>query len=246
MLILTGDCRDLMPAYGPFDLILADPPCSDTSHTWDRRVDGWLPLARAALRPTGSLWVFGSLCSFMANAELFANAGLRLAPVLVWHQNGSSLYADRSERVHQLAARFYRAETPWRDIYNDVHTTPAVTTRTTRRKHRPPHTGDIEACSLFSQDGEPGLMRSVIFAGNCHGHAIHPTEKPAGLLEILVRTSCPEDGLVADWFAGAGAVGEACLLAGRRYLGCEIDPDMANRARARLAAILPFHDGGPA
>ncbi|MBX3597695.1 MAG: site-specific DNA-methyltransferase, partial [Rhizobiaceae bacterium] len=63
-IILSGDCRDRMPSHGPFDMILADPPYGDTSLAWDRRVEGWLVLARAALAPTGSMWVFGSLRSF--------------------------------------------------------------------------------------------------------------------------------------------------------------------------------------
>ncbi len=86
-------------------------------------------------------------------------------------------------------------------------------------------------------------MRSVIYVRNCHGRAIHPTEKPSALLEILFRTSCPEGGLVGDLFAESGAAGEACRLSGRRYLGCEIDPDMAAKARARLSE-LPSDGGG--
>ena len=69
-------------------------------------------------------------------------------------------------------------------------------------------------------------------------------EKPSVLLEILIRTSCPKGGLLGDWFAGSGAAGEACRLSGRRYIGCEIDPVMAERARSRLAALLPFGSGG--
>jgi site-specific DNA-methyltransferase (adenine-specific) len=87
-------------------------------------------------------------------------------------------------------------------------------------------------------------MRSVIYVRNCHGRAIHPTEKPSALLEILIRTSCPQGGLVGDWFAGSGAAGEACRLSGRHYLGCETDAAMAERARSRIAAVLPFHGGG--
>ena len=245
-IILSGDCRDRMPAHGPYDLILADPPYGDTSLAWDRRVEGWLALARAALAPTGSMWVFGSLRSFMATADRFADAGLRLAQEIVWEkQNGTSFHADRFKRVHELAVQFYRAETPWRDIYNDPQTTPDATARTVRRKQRPPHTGQIDAGHYVSQDGGPRLMRSVIYLRNCHGRAIHPTEKPSALLEILIRTSCPEGGLVGDWFAGSGSGGEACRLSGRRYIGCEIDPTMADRARDRIASVLPFHDGGP-
>ncbi|EXL06466.1 DNA methylase [Brucella anthropi] len=244
MTVLTGDCRDLLPAHGPFDLIVADPPYGDTSLAWDRRVDGWLPLACEALRPTGSMWVFGSLRCFMATADRFADAGLRYAQEIVWEkQNGSSFHADRFKRVHELVVQFYRSQTPWRDIYNEVQTTPDAMARTIRRKQRPPHTGHIDVGHYVSQDGGPRLMRSVIYVRNCHGRAIHPTEKPVGLLEVLIRTSCPPGGLVGDWFAGSGAVGDACRLTGRRYLGCEIDAGMAQRARDRLASILPFTDG---
>lgn len=244
MTILIGDCRILMPEHGPFDLILADPPYGDTSLTWDRRVEGWLPLARAALKPSGSLWVFGSLRSFMGTAAAFTGASLRYAQEIVWEkQNGSSFHADRFKRVHELAAQFYRTDVAWSAIYNDVQTTPDATARTVRRKRRPPHTGHIDAGHYVTEDGGPRLMRSVIYARNCHGRAIHPTEKPSGLIEILIRTSCPPGGLVGDWFAGSGAAGEACRLAGRRYLGCEIDPAMAERAEARIGAVLPFTDG---
>ncbi|MGP2492894.1 DNA-methyltransferase [Mesorhizobium sp. PUT5] len=242
--ILAGDCRALMPAHGPFDMILADPPYGDTSLAWDRRVDGWLPLALAALKSSGSLWVFGSLRSFMATADQFAAADLKYAQEVIWEkQNGSSFHADRFKRVHELAAQFYRVDTPWSAVFNVVQTTPDATARAVRRKRRPPHTGHIDAGHYLSEDGGPRLMRSVIYARNCHGRAIHPTEKPSALLEILIRTSCPEGGLVGDWFAGSGAAGEACRLSGRRYLGCEIDADMAELARARIAAVLPF-DGG--
>lgn len=244
MTVLTGDCRDLMPAHGPFDMIIADPPYGDTSLAWDRRIDGWLPLARDALRPSGSLWVFGSLRCFMATADRFADAGLRYAQEIVWEkQNGSGFHADRFKRVHELAVQFYRAETHWRDIYNEVQTTPDAVARTARRKLSPAHTGNIHAGHYVSHDGGPRLMRSVIYVRNCHGRAIHPTEKPVGLLDVLIRTSCPPHGLVGDWFAGSGATGEACQLAERRYVGREIDGDMAQRARGRLAAVLPFGEG---
>lgn len=242
--VIVGDCRVLMPPRGPFDLILADPPYGDTSLAWDRRVDGWLRLACDALKPSGSLWVFGSLRCFMATANQFADAGLRYAQEIVWEkQNGTSFHADRFKRVHELVAQFYRADAPWSAVYNDVQTTPDATARTVRRKMRPPHTGHIDVGHYVSEDGGPRLMRSVIYARNCHGTAIHSTEKPSGLIEILIRTSCPQGGLVGDWFAGSGAAGEACRLAGRRYLGCEIDAGMAELARARIASVLPLAEG---
>lgn len=162
MTILTGDCRLLMPGHAPFDMILADPPYSDTSLAWDRRVDGWLQLAHGAPAPAGSLWVFGSLRCFMATADLFADAGLRVAQEIVWEkQNGSSFHADCFRPVHELAVQFYPAEAQWRDIYNDVQTTPDATARTVRRKKRPPHTGHIDAGHYVSEDGGPRITRQI-------------------------------------------------------------------------------------
>lgn len=51
---------------------------------------------------------------------------------------------------------------------------------------------------------------------------------------------------VGGWFAGSGSAGEARRLSGRRHLGCEIDAAIAERAHARIASVLPFHDGGAA
>ena len=244
MTVVTGDCRDHMAAGGPYDLILADPPYGGTSLSWDRQVEGWLALASGALHPTGSIWVFGSLRSFLRIAPAFRRARLRLAQDIIWQkQNSTSFHADRFRRVHEIVAQFYRSDTPWRHIYNAVQMTHDAIAKTVRRTMRPPHMGAIGTGHYRSLDGGPRLMRSVLIVRNCHGRAIHPTEKPVELLELLVRTSCPAGGLVGDWFAGSGAAGEACHNSGRRYLGCEIDPVMAAKARGRLEALAVHQSG---
>jgi site-specific DNA-methyltransferase (adenine-specific) len=237
----TGDCREVMPTFGPFDMILADPPYGDTSLEWDERVENWHDLTVQCLKPSGSVWVFGSLRYFMAEGRRFEQAGLRYAQEIVWEKhNGSGFHADRFKRVHELAVQFYRQDAQWTNVFNDVQKTADATARTVRRKKRPAHTGHINAAHYVSEDGGPRIMRSVIYARSCHGRAIHPTQKPVDLLEVLVRTSCPPGGLVGDFFAGSGAAGEAAAMTGRAYVGCEIDPQMAEKARCRLASLLPF------
>ncbi|MDD3797817.1 MAG: site-specific DNA-methyltransferase [Novosphingobium sp.] len=239
--IVTGDCREI-DASGPFGMILADPPYGDTSLDWDRRVKGWQAVAAETLQPTASLWVFGSLRYFMAEARAFEEAGLRYAQEIVWEKhNGSGFHADRFKRVHELAVQFYRTDAAWAGVWNEVQTTPDAVQRSVKRKKgRPAHMGHIDAAAYSSEDGGPRIMRSVIYARSCHGRAIHPTEKPVDLLEILIRTSCPPGGIVCDMFAGSGAAGEAARNAGRGYVGFEIDHTMANKARERLSAKLPL------
>lgn len=238
--LIRGDCRTVMRGER-FDLIIADPPYGDTSLSWDRRgrVAGWEEIATKCLLPTGSMWLFGSMRSLMESWQLIEDAGWRYAQDIVWEKhNGSAFHADRFKRVHEHVVQFYRDDSPWTKVYNDVQTTPDATARTVRRKTRPPHTGHIEAGAYESHDGGPRLMRSVLQVRSCHGRAIHPTEKPVALLEILIRASCPANGLVGDFFAGSGAVAEACSHAGRDYFGAEIDPFFHKAAVDRLKSSL--------
>ncbi len=238
--LLAGDCRELMAARGPYDMILADPPYGDTALRWDRRVDGWLQAAYRALKPTGSMWVFGSLRFLMLEGQRIRTAGWRLAQDIVWEKhNGSASHADRFRRVHEHAVQFYRKTDPWGGVFNSVQTTPDATKPTVRRKKKPAQWGQIGEQRYASEDGGPRIQRSVIKMRSMHGRAIHPTEKPASLIELLVRTSCPEGGLVGDFFAGSAAGAEACILAGRNYLGCDVDVSMVAKAQARLDALLP-------
>jgi len=46
----------------------------------------------------------------------------------------------------------------------------------------------------------------------------YPTQKPIGILDRVVRASCPRGGLVLDFFAGSGTTGAAALLADRRFM----------------------------
>lgn len=238
--VKTVDCREAVALHGPFDMLLADPPYGDTSLPWDQRVEGWESAAAAHLKPTGSLWVFGSMRFFLDTGPKMLGAGLLYAQDIVWEKhNGSGFHADRFKRVHEHAIQFYRADAPWSGVYNDVQKThDAIARIVKRKKGRPAHMGRINQAPYQSEDGGPRIMRSVIYMRSMHGRAIHRTEKPDGLLEILIRTSCPPGGLVGDMFAGSGAAGEAAARAQRRYVGFEIDPEMASMANARLEQSL--------
>jgi site-specific DNA-methyltransferase (adenine-specific) len=61
-----------------------------------------------------------------------------------------------------------------------------------------------------------------MFARSCHGHALHPTQKPVEVVSPLVEYSCPEGGTVLDPFMGSGTTGIAALQMGRKFMGIEI------------------------
>lgn len=64
---------------------------------------------------------------------------------------------------------------------------------------------------------------------------LHPNEKPVGLLAKLMRKL--PDGCILDPFMGSGSCGEACIKAGRPFIGVEDDPVYFDIAVERLRQV---------
>lgn len=63
----------------------------------------------------------------------------------------------------------------------------------------------------------------------------HLNEKPIDLCLKLVALFSERGETVFDPFCGSGAIGEACLLLGRNYIGLDNDPIWVEKANFRLA-----------
>ena len=64
---------------------------------------------------------------------------------------------------------------------------------------------------------------------------VHPTVKNVAVMRWLVRLVTPPAGVVLDPFTGSGTTGIACALEGFDFVGCELSPEYAEIARARIA-----------
>ncbi len=64
----------------------------------------------------------------------------------------------------------------------------------------------------------------------------YPTQKPEALLQLIIESSCPPGGLVADFFAGSGTTCAVAQKLGRRYFGSDLSLDAVALARTRLGA----------
>jgi len=63
----------------------------------------------------------------------------------------------------------------------------------------------------------------VLYGWRYTGNRLHPTQKPVGALLPLIRAYSQPGGLVLDPFAGSGTTAVAAKIAGRRYIGIEMD-----------------------
>ena len=67
--------------------------------------------------------------------------------------------------------------------------------------------------------------------GNCH-----PTVKPTNLMRYLCRLITPTEGTVLDPYMGSGSTGKAARLEGFDFIGCELDQEYFNIAKARITS----------
>lgn len=66
------------------------------------------------------------------------------------------------------------------------------------------------------------------------GKNLHDTEKPIGLMKILVENSSKENETVIDPFMGIGSTALACIETNRKFIGIEIDNKYYNIAEDRI------------
>lgn len=52
---------------------------------------------------------------------------------------------------------------------------------------------------------------------------VHPTQKPATLMEYLIKTYTNENETVLDFTMGSGSTGVACKNTNRKFIGIELD-----------------------
>jgi site-specific DNA-methyltransferase (cytosine-N4-specific) len=67
--------------------------------------------------------------------------------------------------------------------------------------------------------------------------AVYPEE----LCIKPIKSSCPPDGIVLDMFAGSGTTLVVAKKLGRRFLGCDINPEYVRMANERLKSIETKH-----
>lgn len=81
-------------------------------------------------------------------------------------------------------------------------------------------------------------------SANSYERLDYATQKPLALLERIIKTSSPPDGVVFDPFCGCATTIEAAEKLGRRWIGCDITIHAIRRvARRRLGERLHLQEG---
>ena len=73
----------------------------------------------------------------------------------------------------------------------------------------------------------------------------HPCVKPTALMRYLCRLVTRPGGIVLDPFMGSGSTGKGAVSEGFSFVGCELDPEYIEIARARIASVGDVQEDAP-
>lgn len=246
----NGNCLDIMKTIpsGSVDMVLCDPPYSETRAKWDVCLDFgmlWEEYKRI-VKENGAVVLFGN--------EPFSSR-LRMSNIeqykydWKWVKNHPTGFANsnyRPMRKYEDIMVFSKANASAGGKSNPMTYNPqGIVAIGLCKKNRTNRMGLIDDNNI--NRGENNVMKSeseyiqkftnypsnVLFF-DIETERFHPTQKPVALLEYLIQTYTNEGGTVLDNTMGSGSTGVACVNTGRNFIGIELDAKYFNVAKQRI------------
>lgn len=91
----------------------------------------------------------------------------------------------------------------------------------------------------FCMEGRQNDVFEISTDGGASSRYGHPTVKDLKLIRSIVRQVTRPDDIICDPFLGSGTTAVAAIMEGRRYIGCELNPDYYEIAVNRIADAHP-------
>jgi len=239
-----GDCLEVMASMpaDSIDCIWTDPPYNLSNDgitcvagrmvkvnkgEWDRsrgvELDhefnkAWLSACRRVLKPSGTIWVSGTLHVYPSVGFAMQELGFRILNDIIW---------EKPAPPPNLGCRCF------------THSTELILWATKAKKGKDKYTFNYEEMKAENAGKQmKNLWRMGAPPQEEKRHGKHPTQKPIELIARCLRASTKAGDLVLDPFAGSATTGVADLALGRTFIGIESDEQHAELAARRLASAV--------
>jgi site-specific DNA-methyltransferase (adenine-specific) len=87
------------------------------------------------------------------------------------------------------------------------------------------------------EDVEPEFYVSSVTPKSEKKEGKHPTQKPLGLLERIIKASTNEGDIILDPFSGSGTTGVSAIMLNRKYIGIEQEKEYLDLSIRRIERI---------
>jgi len=183
----------------------------------------WLMQAQRILKPTGSMWIFGTYHNIGIINVICQKLGIEIINEVIWYKRNAfpNLSGRRLTASHETILWCNKGEKK-REYYFNY---------------------DYAKESSFPEDGlkTPGKQMRTVWdipnnkQGDESKHGKHPTQKPLRVIDRMIRLSSKKGDLIMTPFSGSGSECVAAKLAERNYLGFETDTEYYESSITRLA-----------
>ena len=258
--LIKGDSFKLLKKLNPksIDMVFADPPyflssggisCSGGKQVsvnkgeWDKSLEiterlnyhrKWIRLCREVLKDNGTIWISATLHSVYAIGVALEMEGFSIINNIIWQKTNPS---------PNLACRCFTHSTET-VIWARKQLTP---------KKKGKHTFNYEEMKEENngkqmkdvwefEDVEPEFYVSSVTPKSEKKEGKHPTQKPLGLLERIIKSSTNEGDTVLDPFNGSGTTGIAAKMLNRKYIGIEQEDEYLELTMRRYEKELKKHE----
>lgn len=242
----------VLPAQS-IDLIICDGPYGVTNHDWDNvtNIQEYnLELIRRfsrILKPGGSLYLFGKHdCVDFIDYR----PHLSLANKIIWYQP-SRLAQGRLRYTNNYDVICYFTKGKPRCFNLDAIRVPQLVEleHRLRCERVPSVTSGPYGKTVFNPRGKNpgdvwGDIKQLTYKSKelLARDLLNTVQKPAALIERLIKASSSEGDVVFDPFCGSGTVPVVCKKLERKFVACETNPDYVNLAMQRLDRALTYRD----
>ena len=182
----------------------------------------WLSEAKRILKPTGSMWIFGTYHNMGFINVTCQLLGIEIINEVIWYKKNAfpNLAGRRLTASHETIL-WCNKGTKKREYYFNYEYS----------KH-----GPFSYDTLKAPDKQ---MRTVWDISNNKdreeiAYGKHPTQKPIRLLKRMINLSSKEGDLMLTPFSGAGSECVAAKSLGRLFIGFELEEEYCKIAEARL------------
>jgi site-specific DNA-methyltransferase (adenine-specific) len=234
MNLILGDCITKMQSIesGTVDMICCDMPYGTTQCSWDSVIDLqllWSEYKRVT-KPNAAIVLFAQT---PFDKVLGASNIEMLRYEWIWEKPAATGFLNAKRmplKAHENILVFYDKLPKYNPQKTDGHERKTAGRKTVGSEVYG------KAIKKVQYDSTERYPRSVQRHSKDNKLAkIHPTQKPLGLVEMLIKTYTDAGDLVLDSCMGSGTAGEACKNLGRRFIGIEIEEKYFNAAKLRLA-----------
>jgi len=98
-----------------------------------------------------------------------------------------------------------------------------------------PENFTMSMCEIASlSEGLSTTAKIFRETSNRGGYSIHPTQKPVGLYDFLLKNYAKEGDRILDTHLGSGSSAIAAHYGGFDFVGCELDKDYFDAAKQRF------------